>query len=126
MKKIAILVDSFSGIKNGQYKDVYVIPMVISETVDKQTYTFKDGIDIDNKQISLKMINGSIIKTASSIPGDIVQLIERISSQYDEIYCFPIPQCISGSYNSWVMALEICDLKKTHLFKQNLACACLE
>jgi fatty acid-binding protein DegV len=99
-KKIAICVDSSIAIEKNTYKDLYIIPLTINETVNGQTFSYRDGIDITCDKVAKKLLSGSFIKTASSIPGDITALFEKICDKYDEIYCFTAPKSISGTYKS--------------------------
>lgn len=104
MKKIAFIVDSSSGIKNGDYKDVYVLPLSVTVTTkDKKISNFDDNVNITCKQICENMIQGNDVKTSQASPGGIIELLDSINDKYDQIFSIVIPKTISNSYNTWQM-----------------------
>ena len=58
MKKIAIIVDSSSGIRNGEFDNVFVLPLIINAT-NKQTKLIMIKLTL----MKLKQLNCLIIQT---------------------------------------------------------------
>ena len=103
MKKIAIVVDSSSGIKNDEFDNVFVLPLVINgnNKKTKETKTYHDQVDINEKLTAELLDNSNINLTSSQASmGEIVVQIEKIYDDYDEIYVVPIPLYLSGSANT--------------------------
>jgi fatty acid-binding protein DegV len=98
--KIAIIVDSSSGISDGEYKHVFVIPLLISEKANKKIVTYHDGIDINEATLCGKMLNNSDISTSQSTSGESINFIEKIFKNYEKIFLFPLPSKLGGNYNS--------------------------
>ena len=102
MKKIAFVVDSSSGIKKNEIKNVFVVDSYVNCEKNKQHQSYRDGIDINNKQLlDLFKDKSNNISTSQPPYGEILTLIEQINTQYDEIYAFPIPGKLSSSVNTW-------------------------
>jgi fatty acid-binding protein DegV len=100
MKKNAILIDSSFGIKNNQYANVYVVPMEIIETAKAKTISYLDQVDIFNAQICEKIDSGVDIKTSQPILGSVVEMVEKLTKEYEHIYALTIPSTISGTHNT--------------------------
>jgi fatty acid-binding protein DegV len=100
MKKNAFVVDSSFGIKNGDYPDTYVLPLIINEIHKKMIKAYHDGVDITTNELIRKMQNGSDIKTSQSIPGEILELLTKLSKEYQRVFVFPIPLSISSGSNA--------------------------
>jgi fatty acid-binding protein DegV len=100
MKKIALIVDSSSGVKNGQYPHVFVLPMIITEQQGSNIISYRDGIDITVDELSSKLEAGAEIKTSQASPIEMFNLLEKLKKDYEKIFVLPIPSTISGNYNS--------------------------
>jgi fatty acid-binding protein DegV len=100
MKKIALIVDSSSGIKNGQYPHVYVLPMIITEQQGSNIISYRDGVDITVNQLSSKLEAGADIKTSQANVKEMFDLVESVKKDYEKVFVLPIPSTISGNYNS--------------------------
>lgn len=105
--KSCIIVDSSSGIKNGDLKHVYMIPLYIIETINQKETIYKDLIDINTEEIidSLKNKNSTFKSSQSSI-GDMMEILDDLTKKYDTIYVWPISKGLSGSLSTWKMAIE--------------------
>ncbi|ASJ89442.1 MAG: DegV family protein [Candidatus Malacoplasma girerdii] len=104
MKKTAFIVDSSSGIKNNQYQDVYVLPLIVNINNNGKINSFHDGIDIDDVQIAKHLeSDNNDVKTSQASAGEIIKLVESVYEEYDRIYVIHIPSKISSSYNTWKM-----------------------
>ncbi|GHU32844.1 hypothetical protein FACS1894166_07010 [Bacilli bacterium] len=100
MKKCAIVVDSSFGIKNGQYPDVYVCPLIITVDDHDKITSYHDEIDIFNKELCEKLSAGMNIKTSQSISGEVIDMFEKLSKDYDEVHALPITKTLSSTYNT--------------------------
>lgn len=123
-KKIAIITDSSAGIKNLEYKDVYVLPLVVNVLHKNQdgisnVVSYKDGVDCDNAKI-VEMLESKkySITTSQASPGEIMNILDPIYNKYDELYALPIASSTSGSENSWKMITN--DYKKMHVIHQHM------
>lgn len=116
MKKACIVVDSSSGIKNGTYPDVYVLPLGITAP-DGQT--FKDEIEITVGQIIANMLEKNIMyKTSQPNPGDAMILFDKLSSEYEEVLVLPLPAALSNAYNTLKMLAA--DFNNVRVFQQDM------
>ena len=103
MKKIAIIVDSSSGIKNGEFDNVFVLPLAINATnkKTKDIKTYHDNVDIDEVKTTELLENPNIdLSSSQASMGEIIMQIEKIYDDYDEIYVVPIPSYLSSSINT--------------------------
>jgi fatty acid-binding protein DegV len=100
MSKIALIVDSSSGITNGKYPDVYVLPLIVTETIGSKINTYKDGVNLDNDKLCRMLESGSDIKTSQANISEMIELAEKLSKEYDQIFVLPIPPTLSSNYNS--------------------------
>ena len=108
MSKIAFIVDSASGIKNGQYDNVYVLPLIITiKDGNGNVKDYKDGVDIDETQTAKAIENKKCdVKTSQASVGELINMVESIQDDYDKIYVIPIHPKISNSLNTWNMIKE--------------------
>ncbi len=118
MDKIGFIVDSSSGIKNSQYPDVYVLPLIVSiQDKDGNIKTYHDNEDISLLEICKKLNEkNTLIKTSQASMGEIVSLVESIYDKYDRIYVLPIPSKISGSLSTWKILAN--DYPKLFVYEQ--------
>jgi fatty acid-binding protein DegV len=100
MKKAAILIDSSFGIKDGQYPDVYVAPMEIIETKEGKATSYLDDVEIFNEQICEKISQGIDIKTSQPVIGNVMKILDKLTTEYEMVYALPITSTISGTYNT--------------------------
>lgn len=125
MKKIAFIVDTSSNIKNGELKDVYVLPLTINVTNKKtnETKSYHDGVDITINDVA-KYLNQKdfIVTTAGAATGDIMNLVEKINDKYDEIYALPIPKYLSGSANTWEIVAKEYDKLTVGVENKEVVC----
>ena len=115
MKKIAIIVDSSSGIKNGEFDNVFVLPLAINATnkKTKDIKTYHDNVDIDEVKTTELLENPNIdLSSSQASMGEIIMQIEKIYDDYDEIYVVPIPSYLSSSINTWKVVIEDYDKVK--------------
>ena len=105
-KKIAIITDSSTGLKNNELPDVFVIPLIVTATTtkidgQKEITTYHDGVDINNEKVAELQKNSNIeLKTSQASIGEAMDLVEKINDDYDEIFVLPIANSVSGSENT--------------------------
>lgn len=106
MKKIAFIVDSSSGIKNGEIKDVYVVPGCVNVNENGKISSYRDQLEIDHEQLCKLLNEGKDISTSQPAAGDIMKTLEDIQGKYDKVFALPIPVKLSSSLNTWKMLEE--------------------
>ncbi|MCF0217675.1 MAG: DegV family protein [Malacoplasma sp.] len=104
--KYCIIVDSSTGIKNGEIKDVYCVPLMISENINGVEKNYRELMDIDSLQIIEKIKAKSDLKTSQTPIGEMIEILNQLKEQYDKIFVLPISSGISGTYKTWLMAKE--------------------
>lgn len=105
--KSCIIVDSSSGIKNGELNHVYMVPLYIIETKNQKETIYKDLIDIDTETV-IKILKekNSTLKSSQTSIGDMMEILDDLTNKYDTIYVWPISKGLSGSLSTWKMAIE--------------------
>lgn len=104
LNKTCIIVDSSSGIKNNEIKNVFMEPLEIIEIGSgKNEIFYKDNINIDSKMILEKLNMNIDLKTSQTPIGIKMELIENLLKKYSTIFVIPISSGISGAYQSWLM-----------------------
>lgn len=108
MKKIksCIIVDSCSGIKNNEIKDVYMIPLTIIESNDGQEKTYMDLEEIDTVEVIKKIIEKKDLKTSQSSLGQMIEILDELTQKYERIFVVSISSGLSGSFNTWNIAKD--------------------
>lgn len=130
MKKIAIITDSTSGYVNKQFPDFYVIPLMVnvkqtSKENNGQMTSYHDNIDLNADQMREIMQSKKVeISTSQPILGEIIDLFEEISPQYDDIYVIPLTAFVSGSENTWRLAAE--DFSNVHVLSTHMGAPMLK
>jgi fatty acid-binding protein DegV len=99
MKKLALVVDSSTNIKNNEFEDVYVVPMILTKEVNGVVKTFRDEIDINSKQMLQDMMSGSVYKTASPLLGECSTLLDKLSSSYENVFVLSLHRKVSSTYS---------------------------
>ncbi len=99
MKKIAIILDSFSGlyakdIEN--YNDIFFLSL----QVEIDGAIIQEGLEEVTMETINKIRNGS--KTATSLPtlSFMQDLIKKVSKEYENVIFLPIPSTMSGTTNT--------------------------
>lgn len=122
MPKIAFIVDSSGNVHNGQYPDVYVLPLIVNVKDQHGNLTmYKDGETINSHQICQFVEDQQYsVSTSQASMGEMINLIESIYDKYDRIYVLPILSKISGSYNTWMQLVD--DYPKLMVYPQTDIC----
>ncbi|GMO13393.1 MAG: DegV family protein [Mycoplasmoidaceae bacterium] len=100
MKKSCIVFDSGSNFSNGQYPDLYVLPLQVIESQETKEVSYSDGIEITIDEMEKQMVDGVLFKTSASNPNDAITLFEKLSAEYEEIYVFLLPYTLSPGQNN--------------------------
>ncbi|BAC44023.1 DegV family protein [Malacoplasma penetrans] len=109
--KTCIIVDSCSGIKNNEIKDVYSIPLSIIENNDGNEIIYKDLEELNTLDVIKKINDKKDLKTSQTSIGQMIEILEELTPKYDRIFILPISSGLSGSYSTWNMAKEEFDKK---------------
>ncbi len=109
MSKIAIITDSNSGISQREAEDlgIFVLPMPF--TIDGETF-FED-INFTHEQFYEKLMSGADILTSQPAVGDVLDLWEKVLTDYDEIVHIPMSSSLSSEYQTAKMLSEDYDKK---------------
>lgn len=109
MAKTAIATDSNSGISQEMAKrlGISVIPMPF--TIDDQLY-FED-VTLTQEQFYEKLQSDCTITTSQPAPGDVMDLWDRLLTEYDEVVYIPMSSGLSNSCETALMLAEDYDGK---------------
>jgi fatty acid-binding protein DegV len=122
MKKTCIVVDSSSGIKNGMFPDVFVIPLGVTSPDGK---TFRDDVEISVNEVIKSMVEeGKMYKTSQPIPADILDTLDKLSKEYEEVLVLPIPVTLSAAINTFKMLAS--DFNNVFVFEQDMVAQLLK
>ncbi len=104
-KKIGIVVDSTSGIKNGDYEGVTMIPL--SFIFGDETYL--DGVDLNAKEffeVSDRHFQKDKTLPMTSQPsiGKTIEVFEELLNEYEELIYITLSSKMSGTYQAGVVA----------------------
>ncbi|AEM68584.1 DegV family protein [Mycoplasma putrefaciens] len=113
--KVAILTDSSFDGRVSNYKDLYVIPLLIT-TTDGQT--FYDNQDLTKEQF-YRLLEKEPLKTSQTTPGDMFKLWDALLESYDQIIFLPISSELSGQYNTFKILSESESKYKNKVFVCN-------
>lgn len=103
--KTAVVIDSGSNYYNENIKmpGLFAIPLQIIDG-DK---AYKESIEITNKEVNQKMLDGVRIKTSLPVLGELEELFQSIKDQgYEKILAIPITSGISGTLEAMVGAAK--------------------
>lgn len=108
-KKIAIVTDSNSGITQaqGQEYGIHILPMpfMINEE------TFYEDITLSQPEFYEKLESGVNVVTSQPSPESVLELWDKLLTEYDEIVHIPMSSGLSGSCQSAIMLSEDYDGK---------------
>ena len=91
MRNIAIVVDTNSGIKQGEFEDVYVVPMPFM--IDGEEY-FED-INLTQEEFHKKLEEDAQISTSQPSIFQVVELWEELLKKYKQIIHMPMSSALS-------------------------------
>lgn len=103
-KKIAIVTDSNSGITQAQGKEygIHILPMpfMINEE------TFYEDITLSQSEFYEKLESGVNVVTSQPSPESVLELWDKLLTEYDEVVHIPMSSGLSGSCQSAMMLAE--------------------
>lgn len=104
MGKTAVVTDSNSGITQAQAKElgVYVLPMPFMMNDN----TFFEDISLTQEQFYQNLNNDVNISTSQPAPGDVMELWEKLLTEYDEIVHIPMSSGLSNSCQTAMMLAQ--------------------
>lgn len=106
-KKIGFIVDSSSNLKDGQFDDVKVVPLVVTIQNGSDIKSFKDGIDFHDEDLKQALNNkDTIVKTSQASMPEMMKAAQEMCNKYDQVFVFPIHKNLSGNVNTWKILKE--------------------
>ncbi len=102
--KIAVVTDSNSGITQREAEElgVFVIPMPF--TIDDEEF-FED-VNLTQQEFYEKLENNAQVVTSQPSPGSVMNMWEKLLSDYEEIVHIPMSSGLSGSCQTAIMLAE--------------------
>lgn len=104
MKKIAVVVDSNSGIGLDEAGKLGVTVLPMPFTIDGETY--EEGISLDQESFYRYQEAGSDIMTSQPSPETVMRLWNQLLKEYDQIVHIPMSSGLSGSCQTALMLAE--------------------
>lgn len=98
MKKVAVIVDSFSGRSKNEVEKLGLEHLAQSIILDGQK--FDDGIDIELKNDKEKIAKAKDIKTSMPPLGLIFDKFNQLSPNYENVIFLPMNKGMSGTYST--------------------------
>lgn len=109
MSRVAIVTDSNSGITQvaGKEMGVFVLPMPFMIGDE----TFYEDISLTQEEFYERLASGANISTSQPSPESVMELWDKVLSEYDELVHIPMSSGLSGSCQSAIMLSEDYDGK---------------
>ena len=109
MSRVAIVTDSNSGITQaaGRELGIFVLPMPFMINDE----TFYEDISLTQDEFYERLAAGANISTSQPSPESVIELWNKVLSEYDELVHIPMSSGLSGSCQSAVMLSEDFDGK---------------
>lgn len=109
MAKTAIATDSNSGISQEMAKRLGISVLPMPFTIDDQLY-FED-VTLTQEQFYEKLQSDCTITTSQPAPGDVMDLWDRLLTEYGEVVYIPMSSGLSNSCETALMLAEDYDGK---------------
>lgn len=109
MAKVAIATDSNSGISQAMAKELGICVVPMPFTIDDKLY-FED-VTLTQEQFYEKLRSDCTITTSQPAPGDVMDLWDRLLTEYDEVVYIPMSSGLSNSCETATMLAEDYDGK---------------
>ena len=103
--KIAIVTDSGTTLTKQEANELglYFLPLLI---LDGET-TYRDGIDITNREVFALIEQGKLLKTSFATAGETTELFKAIKKEgYEHILAIPLAENLSGQKQSWQLCAD--------------------
>ncbi len=95
--------------KQFKEKNIEMVPFSVSFGDE----TYRDGIDITRDEYFDKLIHSDVFPTTSQpSPGDYLEHFEAAKEAGDEVICITLALALSGSYQSALLAKDMCEYDK--------------
>ena len=111
---IYILTDSTADFlpDEAQRRGIWVVPL----KVQFGSETYADGLELDHAAFFRKLETAKELPTTSQAgPDDFLPWFERVKSQGDSLICLPLAASLSGTYQSAVIAKQLCGYEHIHV-----------
>lgn len=102
MKKLAIIVDGFTGKSKSETmenKDFYFLPL--SVWIDGKEYL--DGVDKNREELTKILDTAKDVKTSQPSPAKTIDLFTELKKEYENIIYLSVGSAMSGTYQSAVV-----------------------
>ncbi|PAK21707.1 hypothetical protein CJJ23_01055 [Mycoplasmopsis agassizii] len=113
--KIAIIIDSASGLSKAEAEKLNWHYLPLGITIDDKFY--QDGIDVTSKNIYDFFNPKSKVQTSATPPALVEELFEKLSQENDKVIVFPISKHLSSQYQN--LAATAMKFKNVHVVKSN-------
>ncbi|MDR7073161.1 DegV family protein [Fictibacillus barbaricus] len=122
MSKVVIITDSTSYIPEHIRSEQNIVMIPLNVIFENETYKEEVEIKADDFYEMVER-NDTMPKTSQPVIGELVQLLEDLSEEYDEAVMITLSSGISGTYQSAVAAGEMVDGIKLHVFDSEISCS---
>ncbi|MGL5308422.1 MAG: DegV family protein, partial [Metamycoplasmataceae bacterium] len=97
MKKLAVVIDSFSGLykKDIENEDENIYFLSLQVEIDGET--IQEGLEAPKEELINKIRNGASYATSLPSLAYMQELIEKLSSEYENVIFIPILNYVSGT-----------------------------
>lgn len=103
-KKIAIVTDSNSGITQAEGKQLGITILPMPFMINEET--FYEDITLTQTEFYEKLESGVSVVTSQPSPESVLELWDKLLTEYDEIVHIPMSSGLSGSCQSAIMLSE--------------------
>lgn len=111
MKKLGIILDSFSGLSKAEYEKMGF--EYINQTVILDGKEYKEGIDGTIVDLIDKIVAATDHKTSMPAIGLVVDKYEEVSKKYENVLFIPMPTGMSSTFSTAKMAAA--DFENIHV-----------
>ncbi len=111
---IYILTDSTADFlpDEAQCRGIWVVPL----KVQFGSETYADGLELDHAAFFRKLETAKELPTTSQAgPDDFLPWFERVKAEGDSLICLPLAASLSGTYQSAVIAKQLCGYEHIHV-----------
>ena len=103
-KKIAIVTDSNSGITQAEGKQFGIVILPMPFMINEET--FYEDITLTQAEFYEKLESGVNVVTSQPSPESVLELWDKLLTEYDEVVHIPMSSGLSGSCQSAMMLAE--------------------
>ncbi len=91
---------------------LHILPLRIY--IDGKEY--RDRVDISEDELYEELENGKRVSTSLPSPSDTVNLLQKLSKEFEQIIVLTVSSKLSGTFNMVKMVVEQMNLKKVRVF----------